>query len=352
LNILISDFSSYKAIVIAKFIKKSYADVHIYGVDNKKFIGIFHSKYADKIFRLKSLNYIDEIIEIIRSKKINIFIPINYDEMNIYLPRREEFENSLDYWGSYDSFRTLNEKDRLYLLAKKINIKIPKQIDDIANLKPNYVIKPKKSSSARGVKYVFTKSDIKKYKNKYYADKNIIIQEYIQGIGVGYSLFSQNGKIIMGYGHKRLAEYPITGGSSVYRGPYENDEMKAIADKIITITKWSGFAMFEFKLTPRNQLYLIEINPRIWGSINQGLQNGVNYFIKLLGVPDYIKNNCKSNTYTYLSPLVYLSLVNYILRGEFKPILDFFKNFISNKPDINIFEDFKGWISTILRKIF
>ena len=181
--------------------------------------------------------------------------------------------------------------------------------------------------------------------------KDIIIQEYIQGEGVGYSVFAKKGKIVSGFGHKRLAEYPVSGGSSVYRENYENEEIRSVSEKIVIATQWSGFAMFEFKLTPDNEIYLIEVNPRIWGSINQGLQNGVNYFEEILGKSTLVRNTDKVNIKTYLSPLIYLSLLKYLQHVNFKPLLTFIGNVFYNRADVNIFSDFKGWFGTILRKL-
>ncbi|MHA1396066.1 MAG: hypothetical protein ACTSRZ_21385, partial [Promethearchaeota archaeon] len=165
-----------------------------------------------------------------------------------------------------------------------------------------------------------------------------------------YSVYAINGKIKIGYGHIRLAEFPVSGGSSVYRESFYDNRMKEIAEKILDKIKWSGFAMFEFKLTPKGDLILIEVNPRIWGSINQGLQNGVNYF-KLIIPRPCVKGYKKKYIRTYLSPQIYLSFFMYLLKGNFKPIIYFFRNFRSNKADINIFSDFRGWVSVVLRNI-
>ncbi len=84
--------------------------------------------------------------------------------------------------------------------------------------------------------------------------------------------------------------------------------------------------MFEFKLKPNDELVLIEVNPRIWGSINQGLQNGVNYFEPILGASQTITEvKKKKDIKKYLSPQVYSSLFMYLLRGKFKSYNYFFK---------------------------
>ena len=105
--------------------------------------------------------------------------------------------------------------------------------------------------------------------------------------------------------------------------------------------------MFEFKKTKSNELYLIEVNPRIWGSVNQGLQNNCNYFESLLGKGQMPLRNkaCK----TFLSPLIYLSIAGYALKGNFLPIYTFLKNMGQNKADVSFVEDPLGWISILAK---
>ena len=53
---------------------------------------------------------------------------------------------------------------------------------------------------------------------KYNFDEKIglpMIQEFIDGIGVGFFALYKDGRLISYYQHKRLREKPITGGSSV-----------------------------------------------------------------------------------------------------------------------------------------
>ena len=351
-KILLSDATSYKAVVVGKFIKKMYPDIRLYTCDHRRASGFFHSKYSDVHILLdygieNAEKYAESLSKIIADNEIDLFFPINSVEMNIVLSKRNRFGKSLSYWGDYTSFQTLNDKNRLMQLCQECCIKMPRCFDSFEQADFPLVIKPNVSSSAKGVKYFSNADDLNRYKHKVNL-KDFLMQQYIKGVGVGYSVFAVNGEIKAGYGHKRLAEYPVNGGSSMYRENYEDQRMAEIADKIIRKTGWSGFAMFEFKLTDDGELYLIEVNPRIWGSINQGLQNGVNYFSVLLGAKDIA---AKKKTNTYFSPFVYLSFLLYALRGNFVPLGEFLTNLSNNKSDISLFSDPCGWFGSLLRLI-
>ena len=337
--------------MICKFLKEKYKNVNIYSFDTRPFTRHFRTKYSDKHYIIERSAYLESVLDILRNDNIDLFIPIHSNEMDIVLQNKYKAAKALAYWGSYESFNILNDKDRLYNLAKKLNINVPERYNNIEEAQVKCVIKPVNQASAKGVRYFFDQEKLDEAKSDLGSKKDIIIQEYIQGEGVGYSVFAKNGKIITRFGHKRLAEYPISGGSSVYRESYENEEIRSISEKILLATQWSGFAMFEFKLTPDNEIYLIEVNPRIWGSINQGLQNGVNYFEDILGKASFVVNSGKGNIKTYLSPLIYLALLKYLQQLNFRPLLTFIGNVFYNRADVNIFSDFKGWFGTILRKL-
>lgn len=62
--------------------------------------------------------------------------------MDIFLQNKHKAEKALAYWGSYESFGILNDKDRLYELARGLNINVPKTYNNIEEAQVKCVIKP------------------------------------------------------------------------------------------------------------------------------------------------------------------------------------------------------------------
>jgi predicted ATP-grasp superfamily ATP-dependent carboligase len=347
MNILIGEISSYKAIVISKFIKKNYKNVTILSYDTRRFTKKINSKYTDYHFIINKVNFEIEIQQIILSYKIDYFFPVINDSLSNILLRKSLYANTLNYIGEIEAYNTLNDKILLHKLATKLDLRVPIRYESIITAKFPYVIKPTNLSSAKGVIYVHSHKDIPEY----HKNSNLIIQQFVQGVGVGYSFYCRNGEILNGYGHKRIAEYPITGGSSTYREGYKNPKMIMMASKIVRYLNYTGFAMFEYKLTSENELYLIEVNPRIWGSINQGLVNGINYFQGVLGKEDKPIIKVSTDKKTFLSPLIYLSIFRHLINFEIQPLYFFLKNIRNNIPDVSLFYDYKGYLSLLLRKL-
>jgi len=346
MKVLLGDISSYKAIVVAKYLKTNYPDITIYSFDSKIFTINYHTKYTDKHIVLYSYR-IDSFLGLIKKYNIDYFLPVINEELKTFWKDKIRFGQTLNYLGDFKDFCILNDKILLHNLAEKLRVKVPRKYRFVEEAIPPYVIKPTNLSSAQGVIYINSKNEIPND----YNFENTIIQQFVKGIGVGYSFYCKNGVILNGYGHKRLAEFPISGGSSTYRTHYEDSRMVVIANKIIKHLSYTGFAMFEFKLTEDNELFLLEVNPRIWGSINQGLVNGVNYFEGILGPSKLKASNKQRHINTFISPHVYFTLIQYLFSFKFKQIVIFVKNIFNNKSDVSLLHDTRGYLSSILRKL-
>jgi hypothetical protein len=350
MKVLIGEISSYKSIVIATYLKETYRDLFIITYDFHRSANYLRTRYSDKHYYLPVFSlaeYIESLARLCRDESIDLFFPVHSDYIGEIIKKKELFGQCFSYCSDYNTYINLHDKSTLHACAISLGIPVPFQYPDALSARIPFVAKPKNQSAAKGVCYVDSEKDRKRFlmlkKSEY------LYQDYIPGTGCGYSVFAVQGKIIKGYGHKRICEFPVSGGSSIYRSGFFIEEMKLYTEKILSEYKWSGFLMMEFKILPSGNLVLIEANPRIWGSINQGLQNGVNYFEHLFTLEKKITIQTVRERDTYLSPHIYLSLVSYLIRGNLKPFKYFLKNFLRKKPDVSIFKDISGWLSIIAR---
>ena len=56
------------------------------------------------------------------------------------------------------------------------------------------------------------------------------------------------------------------------------------AEKLLIALHWHGVAMVEFKLDGQGQYWLMEINPRLWGSLALSIDAGVDFPMGLLQI--------------------------------------------------------------------
>jgi predicted ATP-grasp superfamily ATP-dependent carboligase len=256
------------------------------------------SRYVKSDFRYPSPSlsigtYIQALTHYLERNHHDVLIPVHSNDTLLISQYRKNFEPFTSIpLPSYDSMNTLNDKGKLAQIAEELSIPIPKtflpskysSIQEIAD-KVQYpaVIKLRNRTSSTGQTYVYNSRDLcTQYKSKIkiydlLPKEYPIIQEYVEGIGYGVSFLYNQGDIRAKFTHKRIREYPITGGPSTYRISTKHNKMEAFAELLLTHHHWHGVAMVEFKLTPDGKPILIEVNPRFWGSLNMAIISGVDF---------------------------------------------------------------------------
>ncbi|MDQ2872297.1 MAG: hypothetical protein M3R35_04095 [Candidatus Eremiobacteraeota bacterium] len=106
-----------------------------------------------------------------------------------------------------------------------------------------------------------------------------IAQEYIPGEnGFGYFGFFQNGRETAYFMHERLMQYPREGGPSVVARSIHDTRLRELGKTLLASLDWHGAAMVEFKRHEGNgEFYLMEINPKLWGSLDLAIVSGCNF---------------------------------------------------------------------------
>lgn len=143
-----------------------------------------------------------------------------------------------------------------------------------------YIVKPVSGSGSAGIVYLDAAKlpDWLAHWEKYGA---LIIQQRInssgQGLGVSL-LFDSVGECVASFAHARLQQYPNSGGPSTSRISIVEDVLVERSIRLMKALDWRGVAMVEWKVDPAsNTPYLMEINPRFWGSLELAVRAGVNF---------------------------------------------------------------------------
>lgn len=103
-------------------------------------------------------------------------------------------------------------------------------------------------------------------------------QEYVEGRGVGVECLYAHGRLVWYFVHERVHELPLTGGGSTYRRSARPDAaLIAAAKRLLDALNWHGVAMVEFKRCATGEFHLMEINPRLWGSLALAIDAGVDF---------------------------------------------------------------------------
>jgi predicted ATP-grasp superfamily ATP-dependent carboligase len=117
------------------------------------------------------------------------------------------------------------------------------------------------------------------YRRMHQIRSHPLVQEYVEGDGYGFfTIASPSSEPITSFCHRRLREYPISGGPSTLCESTYDARLVEVGTRLLKAMRWQGVAMVEFKYDRRQHVYkLMEINPRFWGSLPLAIQCGVNF---------------------------------------------------------------------------
>ena len=81
------------------------------------------------------------------------------------------------------------------------------------------------------------------------------------------------------FAHRRIREYPVSGGASTYRESVTVPaDLRRWSEQLLRSADWSGAAMVEFRRCARSgTAYLMEVNARLWGSLQLAIDAGVDF---------------------------------------------------------------------------
>ncbi|PHM26221.1 ATP-grasp domain-containing protein [Xenorhabdus budapestensis] len=334
------------------------------------------SKYSNNEIILNDNYTFEELVEKLKIFKIELLILVGTNSFKKIVPRKDELKkNKIEIITVDNDIITITfDKSSTYTLAEKLLVPIPKTIypkcfDELDILKNeiNYpcVIKGLYEVGGNIVDYVYNEAELLiKYKNlcnRYNikeSDGLPMLQEYITGAGCAFFAVYDNGQCGLTFQHKRIREYPASGGASVCAESFKNDLVEKYGRILLDHLEWHGVAMVEFKLNDSGIPILMEINPKFWGSTDLALEANVNFPKALIDI--YLRKKISyDNNYKY--PLKY----HWPLDGDFlhaienpKSIINVLKDSFNPKVKSNIwmsdfFPTFKlvyGFIKLVLIK--
>lgn len=108
-----------------------------------------------------------------------------------------------------------------------------------------------------------------------------MVQGWCAGYGFGQMLMMDGGEARLRFQHRRLREFPASGGVSTLCESVPlslHAEQMAKSEALLRVIGWEGPAMVEYRHDPVSGRYwLMEINGRFWGSLPLASQAGAHF---------------------------------------------------------------------------
>jgi len=292
MSALVTDADSRQVLAIIRSLGAK--GIAVSAGDSRRWAMGFFSKYcAEKLLYpspVENSNLFQRrLLAYLSKRQIDVFMPVsNHILLSI--------SRSLDEFSKFTSVPIPPFATVMKALDKSLTLKVaegiphpltfsPEKRSDISKIakEANYpvVIKPRLSSGSRGIKYANDATELVYYFKSTAERYGIpLVQEYIPGdemYGVSM-LLNRDAKVRAFFVHKRIRQFPLTGGPSTYRVSVFDRLLVDLGTKLLKAMGWYGVAMVEFKIDPRDGMpKLIEVNPRFWGSLSLGIAAGVDF---------------------------------------------------------------------------
>ena len=237
----------------------------------------FYSKYCSECVIYPDprdeTKFIDFLIEYLKVNKVDVLLPIGYIATVAISKHKDEL---LDYTkvpvADYQSMQIASDKYQTMEMARALGVPTPKEYNSIEEIDA-YPIVAKGIYESGQVRYINSAEELSQI-----SLSDHILQEYIPGEGCGFYALFNKGEERAIFMHKRMREYPVTGGSSTAARSTYDPELRDLGLTLLKALGWHGVAMVEFKKDSRDGKYrLMEINPKFWGSLDLSIASGVDF---------------------------------------------------------------------------
>lgn len=341
-TVFITDGNLRSSLAVARSLGKQ--NVNLVCGESSRFATTFYSKYVGKsvVYPDPSStpsSFISFVKDLVQSRQIDVIIPIGHETSKAINRNSESLKRHTKVPMVKNSkFETAINKNKVVKIADKLEIPCPKSQfitskNELISFKSRVgipiVVKPIDGSGSRGIHFIESSSDFKRFLYGYTGEK-MLVQEMIprDGDGLGAGFLFDHGECVAEFSYRRIREFPLEGGPSTCRESTHNSEIIAYGKKLLEELDWHGVSMVEFKLDPRSgQPQLMEINPRFWGSLHLPIYSGVD-FPKMLLELALDKDVCRQNDYEsgvtcrYILPGDILHLLS---KRDYKSLRNFIK---------------------------
>lgn len=338
LKVLITDGANKNTLSILRHLDDSECRIDITTHLPKWLTLCSYSKYCKNTIKLYSDpqdidGYAKELIQVLKKADYDVLIPVGLNSNLMASKYKSEIQSYVNLLApDWEYMKIAANKDMTMNLASCIGVPIPQTVvlDDPRDLRDitEFPVVIKSSDESKNyIKYCNNPQELLENFNELFSKSRtkIICQEYIEGFGCGFFGIYQEGRLISHFLHKRLKEFPITGGPSAVAESFFDEKLYHSGKQLCDALHWNGPIMAEFKYdTIKGEYKLIEINPKLWGSLDLTIEAGINV-PKILIQSALRKEIDCTPTYRYVK-------YRWVFPDEFKVLV--------SKPSIKALRDF------------
>lgn len=241
--------------------------------------------------------FVESVLEFARKNEIELIIPATDFTIAPLSKNRDRFEGvSRLALGPHAAIELAADKFRTIDLARELGIPVPETVlvssmeeleggtaqwDFPVVVKDRFSMRWKGNRAVSGsVAYAYSVQDLKEKVGRRLKEAgDVLIQQFVQGAGLGFSCFAAEGKAYLPFSWLRVRETdPRGSGSSAQLSIPTPAGVQEASIALVRQAGLGGICMVEFKRPHDGRPpVLMEINARPWGSIPLPIACGIDY---------------------------------------------------------------------------
>jgi len=272
------------------------AGVKVYCADFVPRAMSFYSRYSFGHFVYpspfsKQEEFIDCLISKVKELNIDVLIPV-FEELFLVAKHKDKLSKYVKMAvPDYSQILTAHNKDKWVTIAKDLNIPVPKTFPVARyNADPGLIeeltfpalIKPRQGGGGWGIKNVASANE---FRACLAADgpegqpwERFVVQQMVEGETICVAMVFCRGQLRGKVAYQQIREYPAFGGQATCRISISNKTAEDNFQRLLEHLKWHGVCQADFVVDKITKTpHLIDINPRFWGSLAQGIASGVDF---------------------------------------------------------------------------
>ena len=163
-----------------------------------------------------------------------------------------------------------------YMAARGIAVPRQHRIDDV--VEPPVVVKGATGSGGRMVRIVETRSARRRRAARTTARRRVGRARLVAGATYLFGGLFRDGRPVRIYAAEKLEQHPPRTGGAIRLRSTDDAALVDIGSRVMHELRWTGFASADFMRRPDGRYVLLEVNPRLWGSLAGARSAGVDLF--------------------------------------------------------------------------
>lgn len=286
IKVIVTDVESRKGFDVANIMQRLYGFSCVFCASK-------HHKvkmpliFGRKVFQLRSsdLSTFSEDFDALREVHVDttlVYLPVSEKPTRLlyqYL-RTRSVSNLKFLLPSEDNFDLCANKYQFQQFCERKGFPVPRSYgkEDLPELESAFrplVLKPRVGEGSMGIRYLDSPQALSELSDidwsAYVLQERVSSKQQVAGA----FFLCKDGQVISAYTHQRLRTFPPEGGVTVYSQSTYEEELVGIGRNLLKSLRWDGVAMIEFLYDEEQRAWrIIELNPRIWGSIMLSAFNG------------------------------------------------------------------------------